>query len=133
RRRVRRKCSSAVGRGVRDREYVERRVRAGVLEQGTVDLLNEAGVGERMRREGLVHGGIHLAFGGERHRIDFRELTGRTITVYGQLEVIKDLIQARLAAGGAILFEAEAMCLEGAESEAPRVGVRDPSGEHWLG
>src|SRR5579875_2708763 len=73
----------------RDRAYVERRVRAGVLEQGTVDLLNESGVGERMRRESLTHRGIALRFSGLSHRIDFVELTGgRAVTVYGQQEVV---------------------------------------------
>jgi p-hydroxybenzoate 3-monooxygenase len=85
----------------RDRDYVEHRVRAGVLEQGTVDLLDESGVGERMRREGLLHHGIELRFGGRGHRIDLPSLTGgRSIMVYGQQEVVKDLIRARLADGG---------------------------------
>src|ERR1051325_7991624 len=87
----------------RSREHVEHRVRAGVLEQNTVDLLDELGVGERMHREGLVHEGIELRFGGRGHRIDMTALTGgRSITVYGQQEVVKDLI----AAGGDIRFEA---------------------------
>ena len=86
----------------RSREYVEQRVRAGVLEQNTADLLDELGVGERMHREGLVHEGIELRFGGRGHRIDMAALTGgRAITVYGQQEVVKDLI----AAGGDIRFE----------------------------
>jgi p-hydroxybenzoate 3-monooxygenase len=90
----------------RSREYAEHRVRAGVLEQGTVDTLVSAGVGERMLREGLVHHGIELRFGGQGHRIAFEKLVpGRAITVYGQQEVVKDLIAARLAAGGQILFE----------------------------
>lgn len=90
----------------RSREYVEHRVRAGVLEQGTVDTLNQAGVGDRMRREGLPHHGIELRYGGSGHRIAFEKLVpGRAITVYGQQEVVKDLIQARLAAGGDIRFE----------------------------
>jgi p-hydroxybenzoate 3-monooxygenase len=117
---------------VRDRDYVERRVRAGVLEQGTVDLLNQAGVGERMRREGLVHEGVNLAFAGERHRIDFRELTGQTITVYGQQEVVKDLIEARLTAGGTVLFGAEALCIDAEGTDGPRIQLRDALGEHWL-
>src|ERR671926_902686 len=92
----------------RSRDYVENRIRAGVLEQGTADLLAETGLGERMRREGLVHAGIELRFERRTHRLDFAELTGgRTIMVYGQHEVVKDLIRARLDAGGAILFEAE--------------------------
>src|SRR5215475_12921934 len=73
------------------REYVQERMRAGVLEQNTVDLLTETGVGERMRREGLVHHGIELRFQGQGHRIDFQELTGRAITIYAQAEVVKDL------------------------------------------
>src|SRR5919106_1449962 len=90
----------------RDREYVEGRVRAGVLEQGTVDLLIEMGVGERLEREGLVHHGVELRFGGEGHRIPFDELTGgRGITIYGQQEVVKDLIAARLESGAPLLFE----------------------------
>jgi p-hydroxybenzoate 3-monooxygenase len=89
----------------RSREHVEQRIRAGVLEQGTVDLLERAGVGGRMRREGLVHHGIELQFDGERHRIPLSELAGgRTIVVYGQTEVVKDLIEARLASGAPLLF-----------------------------
>ena len=85
----------------RSRQYVEERVRAGVLEQGTVDLLTETGVGERMKREGLVHHGIELRFNGRGHRIDFKDLTGgKGITIYSQHEVVKDLTNARIAAGG---------------------------------
>jgi p-hydroxybenzoate 3-monooxygenase len=110
---------------IRSREYVERRVRAGVLEQGTVELLVGIGVGERLRRQGLVHGGVNLAFAGERHRIDFRDLAnGRTITVYGQQEVVKDLIAARLEAGGQLLFEAEALGVEGIGGDRPTVVYR---------
>jgi p-hydroxybenzoate 3-monooxygenase len=91
----------------RSRKYAEERVRAGVLEQGSVDLLATSGVGERMKREGLIHHGIELLFNRQRHRINFLELTGRCITVYGQQEVVKDLIEARVQAGGQIVFEAE--------------------------
>src|SRR5829696_9422616 len=83
----------------RDRDYVEQRVRAGVLEQGTVNLMKEMGVGERMERQGLVHHGIELRFAERGQRIDFADLTGRAITVYGQQEVVKDLIAARLDVG----------------------------------
>ena len=90
----------------RARDYVEHRVRAGVLEQGSVDLLNDSGVGARLQREGLVHHGIELRFGGQGHRIDMTALTGgRSITVYGQQEVVKDLIRARIDAGREIMFE----------------------------
>jgi p-hydroxybenzoate 3-monooxygenase len=93
----------------RSREYAEQRIRAGVLEQGTVDLLTQSGVGDRLRREGLVHRGIELRFGGTGHRIDLSDLTGgKSITVYAQQEVVKDLVASRLSAGGKILFEAEA-------------------------
>ncbi|MEO8741082.1 MAG: 4-hydroxybenzoate 3-monooxygenase [Casimicrobiaceae bacterium] len=110
----------------RSRAYVEQRVRAGVLEQGSVDLLNESGVGERMRREGLVHRGIELRFGGVGHRIDFPELTdGRSITVYGQQEVVKDLIAARLAAGAELRFGISEVAVHGVETNAPRISFRD--------
>jgi p-hydroxybenzoate 3-monooxygenase len=102
----------------RSREYVEHRVRAGVLEQGTVDVLTETGVGERLHREGMVHHGLELRFGGTGHRIALSELAGgRAITVYGQQEVVKDLIAARLDAGGELRFEA------GAEAVDPERGV----------
>jgi p-hydroxybenzoate 3-monooxygenase len=91
----------------RERSYVEERVRAGVLEQGTVDLLTEMGVGDRLRREGLVHHGVNLRFGRRTHRIDFADLTGgKGVTIYSQHEVVKDLIAARLKTNGQILFEA---------------------------
>jgi p-hydroxybenzoate 3-monooxygenase len=103
------------------RDYIEQRVRAGVLEQGTVDLLIESGVGERLKKEGLVHHGIELRFGGAGHRIDFRELTGgKSITIYAQHEVVKDLVAARLAAGGQILFEAGAVSVHDVETR-PRI------------
>jgi p-hydroxybenzoate 3-monooxygenase len=94
------------------RDYIEQRIRAGVLEQGTVDLLTESGVGNRLKREGLVHHGIELRFGGKGHRIDLTGLTGgKSITIYAQHEVVRDLIDARLAAKGQILFDAEAVSL----------------------
>jgi p-hydroxybenzoate 3-monooxygenase len=92
----------------RSQQYVQERVRAGVLEQGTVDLMVETGLGERLKREGLVHYGVNLRFGGETHRVDFADLTGgKGITIYAQHEVIKDLNQARRQAGGQIFYEAE--------------------------
>src|SRR5271166_4381952 len=113
----------------RSKEHVIERVRAGVLEQGTVDLLMEAGVGERLRREGMRHGGIYLAFGGRRYRIDFEDLIGRSITVYGQNEVVRDLISARCATGRPLYFEAEHVSIAGFDS-APRV-VFDACGEQF--
>jgi p-hydroxybenzoate 3-monooxygenase len=105
---------------VRSRVHVENRLRAGVLEQGTVDILNSSGAGERMRLQGLVHRGLELSFKGSRHRIDLYGLTsGRAITVYGQTEVVKDLINARLEAGGEVLFEVENVRVSGIDSEEP--------------
>jgi p-hydroxybenzoate 3-monooxygenase len=104
----------------RTRTYVEHRVRAGVLEQGSADLLETTGVGARMRSEGLVHHGIQLRFGGGDHRIDFGALTGgRGITVYGQQEIVKDLIAIRLSAGHPILFEVSDVRLHDLRSERP--------------
>jgi p-hydroxybenzoate 3-monooxygenase len=90
----------------RSREYCEQRIRAGVLEQRVADLLREAGVGARMAREGIPHRGIHLQFDGERHHLDFEQLVGRGIVIYGQTEVVKDLIAARLESGLPLHFEA---------------------------
>ncbi|MFF0834328.1 MULTISPECIES: 4-hydroxybenzoate 3-monooxygenase [unclassified Streptomyces] len=117
----------------RDRAYVEQRQRAGILEQGTVDVLREAGAGERMDREGLRHDGIELRFGRRRHRVDFPGLTGgRAVTVYAQTEVCKDLIALQLAEGGPLLFEAEALAVEGAEGDRPRVPFRHQGREDIL-
>jgi p-hydroxybenzoate 3-monooxygenase len=110
----------------RSREYVEQRIRAGVLEHDAAQLLRGAGVGERMDREGIVHGGIYLQFAGERHHVPMRELTGAAIVIYGQTEVVKDLIAARIEAGLPLLFEAEAVAVRELESDRPRVEfVRD--------
>jgi len=109
----------------RSREYVQERVRAGVLEQNTVELLIGAGVGERMKREGLVHYGIELRFQGRGHRIDFKELTGgRSITIYAQAEVVKDLIDARLAAGGQIFFETQDVSVHHFTTRKPCIRFR---------
>ena len=104
------------------RKRIEERIRAGVLEQGTIDLLNQVGVGSRMQREGLLHNGIELRFNGQGHRIDLHELTGgRAVCVYGQHEIVKDLIAARLAAGGQILFEAKQAQMHDCATESPRI------------
>ncbi len=113
----------------RTREHIETRVRAGVLEQGTVELLRESGVGARMDREGLQHSGIELRFAGAGHRIDFKALTGKSITVYAQQEVIKDLVAARLRYGAPICFEAEALRLANVEAQ-PRIIYRQQGDEH---
>jgi p-hydroxybenzoate 3-monooxygenase len=116
----------------RSREYVEQRVRAGVLEQGTVELLNQAGVGDRMRRQGMVHHGIELRFGRRRHRVPLTDLTGRSITIYGQQEVVKDLIRARLEAGGQIVFEVDDVRPEAFDSDRPLVRYRHQGREQEL-
>ena len=113
------------------REYIENRVRAGVLEQGTVDMLRESGVGARMQREGLQHQGVELRFDGKGHRIDFQELVGKSITVYAQQEVVKDLISARLGYGAPILFEAEAMRISGIDTQ-PKIHYMHQGSEYEI-
>ncbi|KVG37335.1 4-hydroxybenzoate 3-monooxygenase [Burkholderia ubonensis] len=113
----------------RSREYCENRIRAGVLEQGTVDTLNAAGLGSRMRREGLEHHGIELLFGGQRHRIDLTGLTGgRAITVYSQHEVVRDLIAAGVEHGHAMHFEASAVALHDVDGDKPYVTFKHADG-----
>ena len=112
----------------RSRGEIEATIRAGVLEQGTVDLLNEAGVGDRMKREGFVHEGFALAFGGQRHRIDLRDLSGgKSIMVYAQHEVIKDLVKARLDAGGQIHFAVKDVAISGVDGDQSKIQFRDSS------
>jgi p-hydroxybenzoate 3-monooxygenase len=106
----------------RSRTYVEQRIRAGVLEQGTVELLERIGMADRLHREGIVHHGIELRFEGKGHRIPLSDLTGgRAITIYGQQEVIKDLIRGRLDAGGEILFEVADVSLDDLTTTSPLV------------
>jgi p-hydroxybenzoate 3-monooxygenase len=108
------------------RQYVEERVRAGVLEQGTVNLLVETGVGERLKKLGLIHHGIEISFLGRRHRIDLTTLTGgRSITIYAQQEVIKDLIKARLDAGGQVHFDASNVSLHALDTLQPVIRFRE--------
>ena len=105
----------------RTQDYVLGRIRAGVLEQGMVDMLRAAGVSDRMDREGLVHEGIEICFGDRRQRVDLKKHTGKVVTVYGQTEVTKDLMDARAAAGGALIYEAENVQIAGLESDAPEI------------
>jgi p-hydroxybenzoate 3-monooxygenase len=117
----------------RSRAHVEQRIRAGVLEQPTVDLLDGLGVAERMHRVGLVHHGIEIRFDGQRHRIALSDLTGgKAITIYGQQELVKDLIAARLAAGDPILFDVEDVRLDGVETELPTISFRADGREERL-
>jgi p-hydroxybenzoate 3-monooxygenase len=108
----------------RSADYVLGRIRAGVLEQATADLLDEAGVGARMHREGLVHEGIEIAFDGDRQRIDFAGLIGRSVLVYGQTEVTRDLMEARAASGGVTIYEAEDVSPEDFDGTRPCVRYR---------
>ena len=104
--------------------YVLERIRAGIVEQGTVDLLNEVGVGARMQREGLVHDGTQICVEGVRHRIDFKALTGKAVTVYGQTEITRDLMEARAAAGAPSIYEAHDVSLHDFSGNRPRVAYR---------
>jgi p-hydroxybenzoate 3-monooxygenase len=110
------------------REHIEKRIRAGVLEHGTVDLLVAAGLGERLLRERMVHHGIELLFDGVGHRIALTDLAGREITIYGQHEVVKDLVAARLATGRPLLFEVADVRLKALE-DVPTIAYTSPSGE----
>lgn len=108
----------------RPRDYVENRIRAGVLEHGTATLLARSGVGDRMRREGLPHAGVILRFAGRDHRIDFEALTGKTVTVYSQHEVVRDLIAARLAFGAPLVFEADRVGVHDLDTDRPAIRYR---------
>jgi p-hydroxybenzoate 3-monooxygenase len=116
----------------RSADYVLGRIRAGVLEQTTVDLLDEAGVSARAHGEGLVHDGIELSFGGSRHRIDFKALTGKHVLVYGQTEVTRDLMHARDAAGLATVYEAQQVSVHGFDGTRPQVRWHKDGKDHAL-
>ncbi|WP_066706274.1 4-hydroxybenzoate 3-monooxygenase [Curvibacter delicatus] len=114
-------------------DYVLGRIRAGVLEQVTIDLLDEAGVGQRMHQEGLVHGGFDMLFKGERHRIDMNKLTGgKNVMVYGQTEVTRDLMQARTAAGLTTIYEAANVAVHDFDSAKPRVTYEKDGQQHEI-
>ncbi|MBW4052359.1 MAG: 4-hydroxybenzoate 3-monooxygenase [Proteobacteria bacterium] len=113
-------------------EHVLGRIRAGIIETGTVDLLNAAGMGERMRQESLIHDGIEIAFANARHRVSFRELVGRSVVVYGQTEITRDLMAGREAAGGNTVYCAEGVKLHGIDGSQPRVTYRHQNVEHSI-
>jgi p-hydroxybenzoate 3-monooxygenase len=114
----------------RSAEYVLGRVRAGVIETGTAGLIDETGAGARMHREGLVHDGIEIAFGGERHRIDFRALVGKSVIVYGQTEITRDLMDSRARSGAETLYEVDDVGLHDVAGPRPRVRYRKGGAEH---
>ena len=116
----------------RSADYVLGRIRAGVLEQTTVDLLQTAGVAERLQQEGLPHDGVALCFDGQRHRIDLLGLTGKRVTVYGQTEVTRDLMQARSSAGLATVYGADAVAVQGFDSAQPHVSYLHDGVRHTL-
>jgi p-hydroxybenzoate 3-monooxygenase len=116
----------------KSKEYVLARIRAGVLEQGAAELIEEAGAAGRLRKEGLVHDGTEIAFNGERHRIDFKALTGKTVIVYGQTEVTRDLMDARTAIGVPIFYEALDVSLHDIETEKPLVRFRANGAVHEI-
>lgn len=123
---------SSVVLETRDREYVQQRVRAGVLEHGTAEILRDAGVGERMDREGLPHSGIELRFDGAGHRLPMADLTGRHITVYGQQEVVKDLLERRIADGGDIHFGVSDVGIDGLGTDRPVISYTRDGRAHEL-
>jgi p-hydroxybenzoate 3-monooxygenase len=116
----------------RDRAYIENRIRAGVLEQGSVDVLTDSGVGARMHREGLLHDGTLLRWAGQTHRIDFKALTGKSVMVYSQHEVVRDLVAARLSAGGELIFNAQAMQVSDLHTAAPAIRYTLNGAPHTL-
>ena len=116
----------------RSPEYLRARVRAGLLEQDTVGLLTEAGVGERLARERLIHEGVQLAFDGRRHRIDLKGLAGKVVTIYGQAEIQKDLMDAHAVAGSNVVYEAEDVSLHGITSDTPSLRYRKDGRDHEI-
>jgi p-hydroxybenzoate 3-monooxygenase len=112
----------------RSREYCETRIRAGLMEQGSVDLMDEIGAAERLHREALVHGGIYIRFDGRSHHIDIKGLTSRSMFIYGQQEIVKDLIALQLAAGGEIRFDCSGVALEALDTDTPAIRYVDSAG-----
>ena len=116
----------------RSRDYIESRIRAGLLEQWATDLLIETGVGERMKREAMFHDGIHFCFDGALHHINFRKLVGKGVTIYGQQEVVKDLVERRLADGGQIFFDVADVSVHDVTGRTPKIRFRHDGKDHEL-
>jgi len=116
----------------RSRDHVLSRIRAGVLESGTVELIEQAGLGARMHAEGLPHEGCSIAFGDDQHRIDFKALIGKTVMVYGQTEVTRDLMEARDDSGGVTIYETDHVSLHGYDRENPSVRYHKDGREHEI-
>ncbi len=105
----------------RNREYIENRIRAGLIEHWAADLLTELGVGERMKREGVLHWGSNIGINGDLHRIDFKALVNKRVTIYGQQEIVKDMVVRRLADGGPLLFEVDGVSVHDLTSKRPKI------------
>ncbi|HEY8000208.1 MAG TPA: FAD-dependent monooxygenase, partial [Pseudolabrys sp.] len=105
----------------RNREYIENRIRAGLIEHWAADLLTELGVGERMKREGVLHWGSNIGINGDLHRIDFKALVNKRVTIYGQQEIVKDMVARRLADGGPLLFEVDGVSVHDLTSKRPKI------------
>ena len=116
----------------RSQDYVLSRIRAGVLEQGTVDMLHRAEAGARMDEEGLVHDGFSVSFGDRRHRIDLKQHTGNAVTVYGQTELTKDLMDARAARGGELVYEAQDVQIDALDTDRPKLTYKKDGAEHLV-
>jgi len=116
----------------RTRDYVEARIRAGVLESGTVDLIRQAQVADRMDKQKLVHDGIEVTFNGQYRHINFRELVGKPVTVWGQTQIVRDLIAARIDAGGEVYFEAEGMDIQDIETDTPSLSFTKDGERHEI-
>jgi p-hydroxybenzoate 3-monooxygenase len=108
----------------RSRDYIENRIRAGLIEHWAADLLSDVGVGERMRKEGMLHWGINVGINGDLHRIDFKALVNKRVTIYGQQEVVKDLVDQRLGNGGPLLFEVDHVTVHDLKSQRPKIRFR---------
>src|SRR5262249_46979391 len=117
----------------RSRDYIESRIRAGLIEQWASALLIEIGAGARMQREGMFHNGVHFAFGGALHYINFRELVGKGVTIYGQQEVVRDLVERRLSDGGKILFEVADVSVHDFGGTRPKIRFRHADREQEIG
>src|SRR4249919_231682 len=105
----------------RTRDYIENRIRAGLIEHWAADLLADVGVGERMQREGMLHWGINIGINGDLHRLDFKALVNKRVTIYGQQEVVKDLVERRLADRGPLLFEVDGVSVHDVTSQQPKI------------
>ena len=116
----------------RSRDYIEQRIRAGLIEQWATDMLVETGVGERMNSEAMFHDGNYLCFNGELHHLNFRKLVGKGITIYGQQEVVKDLVDRRLADGGQILFEVDNVSVHDVDGKTPKIMFRQDGKEQEI-